>query len=357
MRSKAPIIIENEGQPPDDWRRFVAAMCFIHFYTWFILGGQSVFNLFERRGPWEYNEPLWALMSASEVCAALAFWGLGRALWQGRPTVGWWLRRVLLFSALMIFFDNLALFPFADTGTEMSHQTTTWRGWEIKSNSSPVLWKALRIALTNCQYLPLLGLLIGTVAVAIVIRKWRGGFRRPWVYVAVAWSLSILLQYALYDPSWTWQIPRFFSAPLSIDQLWWLDRLHFIGLPLLTVGSLLFVKEGVWLCPLAMAVMTALHPLPYALWSVNYFLHTRGLAHLALNSDVFKVLFVYSVQNALPWLLIAWYAYRLSTRMPVGDGSPFPRRYCGKCHYNLCGIDSPRCPECGVELVPTVDDE
>ncbi len=62
-------------------------------------------------------------------------------------------------------------------------------------------------------------------------------------------------------------------------------------------------------------------------------------------------MFVYSVMMAGPWVLIAFYAWRVPMRKPADDGSPYPRRYCGNCYYNLYGVDSQRCPECGVELV------
>ena len=40
-------------------------------------------------------------------------------------------------------------------------------------------------------------------------------------------------------------------------------------------------------------------------------------------------------------------------RLPPEDGTPYPRRYCGNCYYNLHGLDTAeRCPECG-EPVPS----
>ncbi|MBI4582099.1 MAG: hypothetical protein HY718_20550 [Planctomycetes bacterium] len=50
-------------------------------------------------------------------------------------------------------------------------------------------------------------------------------------------------------------------------------------------------------------------------------------------------------------LLIAIYARRYPMRVPPEDGSPWPRRYCGQCGYNLHGIEAAECPECGRRLV------
>jgi hypothetical protein len=69
-----------------------------------------------------------------------------------------------------------------------------------------------------------------------------------------------------------------------------------------------------------------------------------------INRYAFTKIFVDSVFTAGPWLLIAVFAWRVPmTRLPE-DGSPFPRRYCGKCRYNLHGLDTNVCPECGAKL-------
>ena len=44
------------------------------------------------------------------------------------------------------------------------------------------------------------------------------------------------------------------------------------------------------------------------------------------------------------------YAWKAPMRKPPDDGTPFPRRFCGKCYYNLHGIEANRCPECGTEF-------
>lgn len=70
-----------------------------------------------------------------------------------------------------------------------------------------------------------------------------------------------------------------------------------------------------------------------------------------LNSDSFRFLFIDTARQAGPWILIALFAGKYPMRVPPDDGSPFPRRYCGHCWYNLHGIDLSVCPECGRQLV------
>jgi hypothetical protein len=60
--------------------------------------------------------------------------------------------------------------------------------------------------------------------------------------------------------------------------------------------------------------------------------------------------FVQPVAMVGPWLLIALYARYVPMRFPPEDGTSFPRRYCGKCWYNLRGLAPNRCPECGAEF-------
>src|SRR5262249_8419680 len=52
----------------------------------------------------------------------------------------------------------------------------------------------------------------------------------------------------------------------------------------------------------------------------------------------------------LPLLAIVWSGWRHHDSGIADDGSRWPRRYCGRCFYNLHGLEPDRCPECGMLL-------
>jgi len=78
--------------------------------------------------------------------------------------------------------------------------------------------------------------------------------------------------------------------------------------------------------------------------------HGWGGGPVVFDRTLFECLFVVRVKWAGPWLLIAVFACRAWMHPFPDDGSPYPRRYCGRCRYNLLGVPQPRCPECGSEL-------
>jgi hypothetical protein len=75
-----------------------------------------------------------------------------------------------------------------------------------------------------------------------------------------------------------------------------------------------------------------------------------GDGPIVFNRLLFQCSLVAPVQWAGPWFLVAMFAYRAWMHPLPDDRSPYPRRYCGRCRYNLLGVTSPRCPECGSEL-------
>ena len=96
--------------------------------------------------------------------------------------------------------------------------------------------------------------------------------------------------------------------------------------------------------PISMLVRTAIRAL---------MMSTPGTADLdtyLVTQYDFVSLFVDPVPMIGPWMLIALYAHKLPMRGPPDDGTPFPRRFCGNCYYNLHGIADRRCPECGTPM-------
>jgi len=73
------------------------------------------------------------------------------------------------------------------------------------------------------------------------------------------------------------------------------------------------------------------------------------------NSRLFELLCVYPAAEVGPWLLIAVWSWRAMVLSRLEDGSPYPRRYCGRCYYNLHGLESEVCPERGSRLKPPAE--
>jgi len=71
-----------------------------------------------------------------------------------------------------------------------------------------------------------------------------------------------------------------------------------------------------------------------------------------LNDSTFRWVIIDQLIVAGPWFLIAVYVRLHPMRLPADDGSPYPRRYCANCFYNLHGVNDDQCPECGVVLSP-----
>jgi len=108
---------------------------------------------------------------------------------------------------------------------------------------------------------------------------------------------------------------------------------------------------GVWCIwyPISMLVRIAIHAMMMSLP-----LTAEIDEGILWTQHDFLCLFVTPIRLVGPWLLIAIYAWKAPMRKPPDDGTPFPRRFCGKCYYNLHGIDANRCPECGTVFEPPV---
>ena len=162
----------------------------------------------------------------------------------------------------------------------------------------------------------------------------------PWVWMAATWCfVRILLLASVEDGlnGYSFAGPLAFILPPAYACL-------LAG----TAGLLLLkIRTARTLALMIAAIELAL------VWYDSYFgwllVHFATGGH-AWTRNAFHAICVRSVESVGPWLLIAVYAWRVPmTRLP-DDDSPYPRRYCAVCGYNLHGLAESRCPECATQF-------
>lgn len=337
MFSEPLVIGLNKGKAPDDWRRFLAVLCFIQFYIQFVCKGYS---LWCSLGYWvgsEYEYNLFYLFShIVGFLRAIAFWGFGRALWRNKPFASCWLI-VIVASSIMSFYVGILELANYDLGGSVHW---AWFGFEIKQ----IIARAIELAIEHLRWFLLL--VVGMVYL-LRPRRWEASARRPWDMLAVACSLAVSIEnLCLGEWSWWSNIEREAIIIFSLRLSPWLSIAHII-MPLLTtiVLYLCFRISGLFAMILVagetLAVFCTLR------WCLPPSMQSDGSFPYILNTGFFFNFFVWWVYYAGPWLLIAIYCCRVPMRLPSDDGSPFPRYYCNRCRYNLHGLEIQQCPECG----------
>jgi hypothetical protein len=352
--SPPTVVIREQPDQPTDWRKFVAILCFIEFYSQFVLHGQGV-SLFLRPPREALNDEAFyvVLHGGLAMMRAVMLYGYGRALWFNKPSACRWLLRAIVVSL------SMSAVVIVDVCFGSPPRPLHYIDWMSQSGFSSTNSRATAALLRNADHLPwLLALLTG----AWSVRHHRGpGASRvkPWVFIAAAWCLGII-------PLPFWQsletTGRLF--PLS----WWLSiyslpisaLLPAYGLVPLVVGVLLVLTRKIARTLALLPVVTDLVVILLSTYRLNLYCWAAIEAMLLnveqkapfwtiflLNQQTFQWLFAEFPATVGPWLLIAFYTWRVPMRWPAEDGSPHPRRYCGRCGYNLHGVTSDCCPECG----------
>ena len=350
MHHAEPILVRNEHDRPHHWRRFLAALCFMEFYVTFVYAGLAI---------WDDDHGLsldaWAEMLQIPWVRIPLFVGAamlylcGRGLWRSRRSEKTWLWVGIASVFLMIVCEVVAAAMWSSRGNPyFAPRSATPIGAAIlagfRSGSVHyVLLAALAVGAWHTR--PNNRLLRTTTA--------------PWVYCAAAYCLmsipcgllgqdytALTFGWALFQ--WTsnssfFLLAGFVSAALFIaTAAALLCRRRVARTIALVIAAVNIV--GVWYhwYPLSMLVRLAIHALMMA----------TPLRAQVDESPIwtqydFLSLFVDPLRSVGPWLLIAIFAWKVPMRKPPDDGTPFPRRFCGNCYYNLHGIEASRCPECG----------
>lgn len=350
MARRAQVIVQQEHEPLTDGHRFAAILCFMLFYTWFVAAGTTLWGGETPRSR-HIGDYLAAYPSLTKLAAAVILYLCGRSLWyQGRFARWWALVGVAAVSGVAAAEAASFMEFLASAATMGPLLPGLYSRWQVVSIVAGMLaWIAVLLLVVWFNGRPCT----------------LGGSRyRPWVPLAVAWCLcGVLLSIFECDLACHLRptleilglgfvaVPIDASLPILAAVLLLRGRqsARLMALVLAGIAMTLCCYSGftlTWLLQMAIKALLASSIEP-----VDWYVSPFPLGIPFLNQAFFDAVFVQSVAAAGPWLLIAIYAWRIPMKMPPDDGSPFPRRYCGHCQYNLRGIESRRCPECGWELV------
>jgi hypothetical protein len=90
MVSTAHIIVQDEHKVYDDWRRFVAILCFIYFFTKFVGSGSSLwgrYHILHKSIQFDYT----LLEGFIGILSSIVLYLCGRSLWYKGRFILWWL--------------------------------------------------------------------------------------------------------------------------------------------------------------------------------------------------------------------------------------------------------------------------
>lgn len=354
MPGEVPILIQHEHDRPDHWRRFVAVLCFMEFYVTFVYAGtliwcddHSVFSSFA----WALIYP-WIRVLL--FAGAVALYVCGRSLWRGKGRGRLWLWLGLTTTFLMALCEVAAV-----------TRLTLTMGYPFLSGPAPTVGGALWLGLwSGSVHLVLLAVIALSLWATQRNNRLIQTGRQPWILCAATFCFASI-PFAIFGEDSTTSVIGQALLSSSRDPTF-LVLAYFISVALLLgtgiallcqwrwarTGALILAAvniTGVWYnwYPISMLVHIAIRMLRIA---TPHFPIDEINQRMWTQYDFINLL-VDPVRLVGPWLLIAIYAWRVPMRMPPDDGTPFPRRFCGNCYYNLHGIESNRCPECGCATI------
>ena len=333
MPRQPRICVYDSDHPPDNSRRFLAVLCLTQF--WGILHYYGLWFLQELGSP--PSQPEWAdaqlaetIQVGSMLCLSLLLWSWGRTLWRGSGPVWAHVLGILVCSAFTVWGSAIVEMRHADW--EHGRRTTVL-GFEISRELFRLIRNVTSEGAEGLRWMAL----AAVFAVSWRQRPWINGRRSRWAIWASAWCLVT----ALFAVSW-WPYGGWLAL-IAVKSTHRLLPVLYIALPALCGLFFLLSRWSLWVLPLALGSVHLLNIAVGAHWWVS---NARWTDPDGIVSG-FGLIVVRPVYEVGPWLAIAFWAWRYPARAPADDGTPLPRRHCANCLYNLQGLSSDRCPECG----------
>ena len=353
MPHAEPILVRNENDRPHHWRRFLAALCFMEFYVTFVYAGLAIWDDDPGLSLGAWAEVLQIPWSRIPLLVGAAMLYLcGRGLWRSRRSEKTWLWLGIVIVFLMIVCEVVAAAMWSSRGNPyFAVRSATPIGTAILAG----------IRSGSVHYV-----LLAVLGVGVWITRPNNRLLRtttaPWVYCAAAYCLMSIPGGLLGQDNVAQMIGWAMFQRTSISSFFLLAGFISVALLIATAAALLcrspLARTGALI--LAAANIVVVWHIWYPISMLVRIAIRAMMMSLPLSAEIdegavwtqhdFLGLFVNPVRLVGPWLLIAIYAWKAPMRMPPDDGTPFPRRFCGKCYYNLHGIEANRCPECGTEF-------
>jgi hypothetical protein len=354
MQPTAKIIVQEHADQPEQptaWLRFVAVLCFIWFYYAFVGLGNAYWSEGFRFNASAAFEPA----AIAQAIAIGAIYLCGRSLWYGGRLLRWWLPVAAIVLAIATVLK-----------AQQAYQSFGY-AFGIVGMTPPTPLEQWLNAIGHAALpdLPLISVLITACLMTWQPARFMPTRCRPWTVLAAVWIVATGVPYlALTGGYLTHELQTvlqpyglgYMAVVLELFPYGFTAALVLLGHRLVRTAALIMagielaiqIRHG-WILSrfvyIGILALLASTPGGSDSWSLPY-----PFGSYLFNQMNFNAIFVNGVFEAGPWLLIAVFAWRVPMPRLPEDGSPFPRRYCGKCRYNLHGLDTNVCPECGAKL-------
>lgn len=356
MNHKSPILIIHERDDGRTARRFVAALCFMEFYVLFVYYGHAIWNT--NGGSWpgfgtadQFNEWVRVALFASTPLLYLC----GRGLLRSGERHGRWLWLGIVGLLAICLMEGIA----AAIASVVFNQGFGAFFPKFQSIIPDEIFDGVHAAFFH---LPLWATLVTLSIVTRTRRTRRPSDRSPWVYCAAVYCFTLMAAAAFNQSHIGGEFGHAMGSVSTFPGIQYSFHV-IVALLLLATGVLLIrgsrLARSIALIIAAMSAVAIWMSWFHVAWLINNSVETL-LNTVRFSTPVerpytwtqhdFVWLFVLPAHYLLPWILIALYAWRVPMRKPTDDGTPFPRRLCGRCRYNLFGCEAEICPECGSRL-------